>query len=355
MFINNKNKKSTAVKAVIFFIGLYVSFTFISFLFTLITHYYNGDFLMQKCNLSDIELTINFILTIIPYFFIYRLYKYFKLKYKSKYTIPNTKKIIENVTFILNVIYIFLVWKYNVGKAFAEVYSAPPLITIIIQIILRLYPTTWLGFAFYISESKFKTFLYSILLIVNAILTGYFGVFLFLIFMIILKYNSYWIPFIRKYYVVLILLVLASSPIMEFGYSIRDTIRGTESNVSNLDNTTLVIGKFFGRLSPFSNTCMILQNEKTYKLEAEKLPASFFINSMFSALYSNFKIDYSPEKLLSGSKAEDYVSFMCGTTGILYFSAYNSGFAYLLTMFLLMGMDFLIFKTMALFNFKLKV
>lgn len=240
----NKNEKN-AVKAAKLFIGLYFLFTFISYLFTLFTHYYNGDFLMQKCVLDFPLLTLNFILTIIPYFFIYYLYKYFKTKYRPKHYIPESSKIIENITIILNIIYLFLVWKYSIGKAFADVYSAPPAITLFIQILLRFNPTTWLGFSFFISRSKKKCMLFSFLLIFNAILTGYFGVFLALIFMTILKYNSYWIPFIKKHYIALIFVIFASSPIIEFGYNLRDTIRGTESNVSNLDGTTLLIGKVF--------------------------------------------------------------------------------------------------------------
>lgn len=90
----NKNEKN-AVKAAKLFIGLYFLFTFISYLFTLFTHYYNGDFLMQKCVLDFPLLTLNFILTIIPYFFIYYLYKYFKTKYRPKHYIPESSKIIE--------------------------------------------------------------------------------------------------------------------------------------------------------------------------------------------------------------------------------------------------------------------
>ena len=357
MSINSKyiNKDDwNAVKAARLFVGLYVLFTFISYLFTLFTHYYNGDFLMQKCDLDFPLLTLNFILTIIPYFFIYYLYKYFKTKYHSKHYIPESGKIIENITIILNVIYLFLVWKYSIGKAFADVYSAPPIITLFIQILLRFSPNTWLGFSFFISKSKKKCILFAIFLIFNAILTGYFGVFLALIFMTILKYNSYWIPFIKKHYIALILIIFASSPIIEFGYDLRDTIRGTESNASNLDGTTLLIGKFFGRLSPLSNTSMILQREKVYKIEAEKLPTTFFVNSMLCVIYSGFKEEYPPEKILSGSKAEDYVSFMCGTTGILYFAAYKSWLSFCITLFLIVLMDILIFKVLSLFKFKLK-
>ena len=309
---------------------------------------------MQKCDLNFALFTLNFILTIIPYFFIYYLYKYFKTKYRPKHCIPESHKTIENITIVLNVIYIYLVWKYSIGKAFAEVYSAPPIITLVIQILLRFYPTAWLGFSFYLSKSKFKIILYSIFLIINAILTGYFGVFLSLIFMIILKYNMYWMPFIRKHYIALILVVLGSSPVIEFGYNLRDTIRGTNLNVSNLDNTSLIVGKFFGRLSPLSNTSMILQKEKEYRIEAEKLPTTFYLNSMLCVIHSSFKEEYPPEKILSGSKAEDYVSFMCGTTGILYFAAYKSWLSCLITLFLIVSMDIFVFKTLSLFKFKLK-
>lgn len=347
-------EKITSVRAARLFIGLYVLFAFISYLFTLFTGYYNGDFLMQKCDLSFPLFTLNFILTILPYFFIYYLYKYFKTKYKPKHYVAEPHNVIENIAVALNVIYLFLVWKYSIGKAFADVYSAPPAITLLIQILLRLSPTTWLVFSFFISKSKKKNLVYSVFLIINAILTGYFGIFLALIFMIILKYNTYWIPFIRKQYFILILVVIASSPIIEFGYNLRDTIRGTELNVSKFDNSTLVIGKFFGRLSPLSNTSMILQKDKVYKNEAEKLSTTFYVNSMFCVIHSSFKEEYPPEKILSGSRAEDYVSFMCGTTGILYFAAYKSWLSFIVTLLLIVSMDILIFKTLSLFRFELK-
>lgn len=348
-------KKETAFKAVMFFIGLYVVFTLISYFFTLFTRYYNGDFLMQVCELNILLFTLNFIITIVPYFFIYYLYKYFKTRYSPKHYVNEPCKIIENITIVLNIAYLFFVWKYDVGKAFAEVYSAPPIMTLFIQILLRFNPMGWAAFSFYISRSKIKTLFYSFFLMANAILTGYFSVFLALVFMVILKYNTYWVPFVRKHYIVLIVVFLALSHVVHFGYELRDLIRGT-SIVSNLDNdnTTLVIGKFFGRLSPLANTSMILQNKNTYEAEAENLSSTFYLNSMLSVIHSSFKEEYPPEKILSGSKVEDYVSFMCGTTGVLYFAAYKSWLCGLITLFLIVLMDILVFKTLSLFKFKLK-
>lgn len=75
---------------------------------------------------------------------------------------------------------------------------------------------------------------------------------------------------------------------------------------------------------------------------------------MLCVIYSGFKEEYPPEKILSGSKAEDYVSFMCGTTGILYFAAYKSWLSFCITLFLIVLMDVFIFKILSLFRFKLK-
>lgn len=350
-----KDKNNNKVKAIQLYLIIFVLFSFISYIFTIITGYYNGDFLLQKCTLSFPIFTLNFILTIVPFFILYYIYIFFKKKYKPKYFIPTSSNTIENFSIILNIIYLILVAKYNVGKAFAEVYSAPPLITLIIQIILRLSPTSWLTFSFFITNDKKKMVLFAFMLILNGILTGYFSIFLTLIFMLILKYNYFFIPFIKKNFLVLIFLLAVSAPIMELGYTIRDTIRGTESNVSSMDNTTLIIGKFFGRLSPLPNTSMILQNEKIYKTYAENLPTTFYLNSMIGGvIYSNLKLSYPPEKILSGSKEEDYVSFMCGTTGILYFAWDKSWFCFIITLLLIITMVILIFKILSTFKFNLK-
>lgn len=309
---------------------------------------------MQESTLSYPALTLNFILTILPYYILYKIYIHFKIKYRSKYKVSISILLIEKITILINIVYLILVWKYNIGKAFADVYSAPPVIKIIIQIILRLSPLLWLNISFFISESKIRTTIYGIFLILFAVLMGYFSIFISILFMIVLKYNQYWIPILRKYYLILIATILLSAPVLELGYTYRDLIRGTQSNVSNMDGTSLIIGKFCGRLSPFPNSSIILQRETTYRAEAEKLPVHFFLKSMLNVIHSSFKLDYPPEKILSGSKETDYVSFMCGTTGIIYFAAYNSIFSLLLTIFLILIIDITVFKILSLFKFNLR-
>ena len=68
------------VKLVIF---TYIAFSVISFLYSLITGNYNGDFLDCEVNLNWIGLLVALIICIIPNIILYDLYNFFaKIRYR---------------------------------------------------------------------------------------------------------------------------------------------------------------------------------------------------------------------------------------------------------------------------------
>ena len=127
------------VKLVIF---TYIAFSVISFLYSLITGNYNGDFLDCEVNLNWIGLLVALIICIIPNIILYDLYKYFaKIRYRKYVSLR--MDILEPMVIVIFILHILLGFLFGVGRAGGDEYNVPPIVKPIIQVLIRVSPSLW--------------------------------------------------------------------------------------------------------------------------------------------------------------------------------------------------------------------
>ena len=151
-----------------------------SFFYAIVKQRYNGDFLGIQVELSYTILTFNLILSLIPFFLIWIIYKKYKKKTKSG-SVAIPLKFFGQFLFLLIVWNIIVTIIYGVGVIAAPAYEAPPFIKIIIQILNRFNYSY--GFFLYIllTPKKNKTQFYLLfLIIVLSFLIAGLGVFFYL-------------------------------------------------------------------------------------------------------------------------------------------------------------------------------
>lgn len=349
MTLKNTMESSKCIK---FIFNFYIGCTIISYLYCVLTSTFNGDFMNEDILLNQFLLFINLIFNLCPFYFIYYLYK------KKKNHISKGKKLqlpiktIEKFTIFLYVIYLLLTIRYDVGKAGGEIYSAPPVITLIIQIVNRLSPKSWITFTFFLTKDKRIALILSLLMILNALVTGFFGTLLYLLFLIIIKYNNFWVRFYKRHKLLIGCLIFLFSLSLGPLYDIRDQIRGTYEQ-REYSGLSIFAGKFIGRMSSYSDGGMIIQRAPILISEMQQLSDIFFIKNMLSILHSSFKDINSPEKILSGSLPEHNISFMCGTAGILYISLYKSLLSFFINLCVIILIDFLVYNLAGKMKFPL--
>ncbi|MDR2408068.1 MAG: oligosaccharide repeat unit polymerase, partial [Bacteroidales bacterium] len=114
----------------------FVSFTVISYAYTLVTGTYNGDFLFYTPRLSGFLLFANFIFTIFPFFVLYGIYKRYKFIDTSSY-IRVPKNVFGIFVFFLLAFHLSVTALFGVGSMAGYGYEAPSYIRPAIQIFNR--------------------------------------------------------------------------------------------------------------------------------------------------------------------------------------------------------------------------
>lgn len=108
-------------------------------------------------------------------------------------------------------------------------------------------------------------------------------------------------------------------------YDLRGRLRGDMQ--AELDLSELLLGRFIGRLSSFSNVAFIEQNSQSFAWASKMLEPFFYVKqALVSLLGSGIAPTITPERLLiAGTHSyEGYSTFMAGIPGNLLMSWYVS-------------------------------
>ena len=323
MAFNSKTLDIYSYNAIRFLYILFVLFNVLCFTHAIIYNKYNGDFLGSEVGLPMEMLLLNLVFAVLPFLFIWKLYLYFRKK-------RNTSRIgVPIKAFFFVIIWnIIITLLFGVGIAGSAFYQAPAFITPIIQISNRF--NVFLGVYIYILATPKKSKL-QVILIILVIFLSYtrasLGVFMFLAFVLLIKYFKEINLFYSKHKITVILLMVLSIPSIKLLFDIRDVVRGQETEEISIGE--FIFGKLAGRFSSFSNSAIILENTPYFLLRSSELDDYYFqLQALSGVLGGSFVPSLLPETILVQLNAPNYTenttTYMAGINGDLYISVMKS-------------------------------
>ncbi|RKD90774.1 oligosaccharide repeat unit polymerase [Mangrovibacterium diazotrophicum] len=327
---------------------LFASFAIISYIYAIITGTYNGDFIGFPVHLSNFLLSINLIISLIPFSFIWYIYKKFKKKKVNK-TIPINLKFIEALFYLFFIWQLFMILLFKVGKMGSDVYTAPPFLTPLIQITNRISLTFLYAVLSLSSKNNIKYIFITFLMILLSLSKASLGGFLFISLVALIKYYDLFINFAKKNKLAVFLIFLIFPFFVETAYQIRSNLRGTGFDA---ENRNLMTGVLVGRLSSFPNSAQLFEQPGIFLIGLKDIEPFYFQKQAFGGLISGkFLPNKTPENMLIESKVGGKVSnssYMTGTQGNLILSFLKSPSIFLLNLLSIVFLLVLTFKTVRL-------
>lgn len=325
MMQDNSNIEKKSVSIILIACGL---FNVISFVYALRHGKYNGDYNNVSVELNFFALLLVLIFSTLPYFVLYRCYIHYKKK--------NIKTHIKLSTDIL-LLSFFVLWLWNmgitimygVGKMAVDVYQAPPILTFIIQITNRLNITILAVWAIFKTKSSRNSLIIVILAFILSLARNSLGSGLLLLFVLYVKYAKKINAFIRQHFIVVYICLFLSPYIVSTLYKVRDERRGVIYNEENyfVSSEQLICGKLIGRLSSFSNLCVIIQEPAYFIIGSRDMPLLYGIQQILSSvLGTKFAPEIFPEKLMIKYVDDNAsnITFMAGVPGNLLLALFKS-------------------------------
>ena len=319
---NEPGYKSTQVVIYLFSI-----FAILSYIYTVVTKTYNGDFIDKQVRLGTLFLIVNLLFTVLPFLLLWKVYLFFKKRGIDR-TIPIPLEFFEYFVFILLILNLIVTLAFGVGKATSEFYEAPALIKPFIQVLNRL-DFVYISLLFILlSNNKIAIYRTTILIIVISILKASIGIFLY----IFLVYGLRFYPEIKEYVrtkkKVILLAIFIVPFFIQSLYEIRDQIRADDKYKQEFTVSKFFFGKLTGRLSSFSNSAIIIQEALYFTVKSKNLDDYYFQKQVIGGILgADFLPKERPEfimiKILDGTPNKR-VAFMCGTQGNLMISVLKS-------------------------------
>jgi hypothetical protein len=301
---------------VIYFIYIFASF--ISFVYSILTGTFNGDFLDVPVLISfEKMVAILFMVTFPPIFVLWFANLIKSINPYYVYDLSQKSLIILLLTVLFP--HIFVTWFYGVGISDQEVYSAPAAIQFFIQILNRIDPYYVGAFFILMSRKAVRIDLIAILLmLIIAYLRAGFGAINYIAIAMFIKYSDEIISVVKQKPWLALTGVFVLPIFVAQLYQIRNMLRGFI--VDNESIYEVFFGRFIGRLSSYSNVAYIEQNRYFFDWSALSLERFYYFKqAMQSILGAGFSPTITPEKLLiSGANSYDgFSSYMTGVPGNL--------------------------------------
>lgn len=304
----------------------------ISFAFVNIYGKLNGDYLGYEI---DITLGLQIIL-----FFASASPFYILLKYHNKQISKsgiNEGAIISNrfYYFLIGILFlnIFFTLTYGLGIMTKDAYDAPGIIKTFIQVINR-FSYLYGSFLFLIGcrKNDIRQFFIITLLLIIAYLRAGLGVIFYILLIYSIKYYCTIVKFISDRKISSIAVMLIFPILINSLYELRSYLR----DQTDIEYNEPISGVFFGRLSSYSNLCLISDSPAYFLLNMQSLDDYFYQKQGFGGvLGQSYMPEVRPENImyevLNNSK-NDNVSYMAGTPGILLLSFLKSPWISLLNL-----------------------
>lgn len=346
------NKSNNDKKVGYILISLPILYNTITFLYCNISGIYNGDYLGVPIE-NNLLFALGYILSFIPFIILWQFYTAFKKRSKSvKIIIPNPK--VVKPTFLTILIWQLLVTIFfGVNQLGEDAYNAPYLIKPIIQVMNR-FPASIIGglyIGLFCSRNK-KSFVrisWLILLLGVSKKSLYAPINLFYLFLV--YYSSDLIAWLKKWKIAVVLAIFILPVIVDFGYTLRDELRGDEH--ISLSSDKLIFGKLVGRLSSLSNLGFIIENTPLLYINSQELDSWYYQKQVLMvACGMKYAPDITPERMLFNVLGDDKpnISYMCSTPGNFMLAAYKSPNIFIVNLLTMLILYYIGFSLIARIN-----
>lgn len=298
----------------------YIIACILSFIYCIITGTYNGDFINKDINLNRETLLIILLCTIIPYIYIYKVYKNTK---NAENLIENKWNInfLRNITWLLIILRIFISFTGYGRMGSESVATSLDVLSILRAIIFKIGINPILTIYLLSTKSKKNTFYTSIIYLIQTVCYHSLSGFVYISFIIYIKYQNEIISFIKKHFIITIVLICTIPTCVVTAYNIRSELRNG-TTMSETKQTDIIFGKLCGRLSSYSNGAYILEKSlKIYNDSKDIPPFFYFIETLHYWGYrTEFKSIGSYINLEIKNFKNENLSVMPSVVGILIIS-----------------------------------
>ena len=314
-------------------VAIYILALITSYLFVCITGELNGDFIGEYITIPQIVLFLLFIISLLPFIYVWNRYKYYKRKLKlcSAINVVNVLGGYALIFLVFNIIIRALGVGVMTGNA----------------------TQNWVGtlgnniFIFYLfagaflleSRKRINVILISALFLVACVLKASLQEVFYLLLFILLRYYATLKRVLIKYWVLIPVLFVIALNGISFLYELRAELR-TKDDISlkEVEPTEILCETLAGRLSCYSDVAFIVENAPTFYIYAQTIPVFFYQAQWldrFGVHLGNWA-DNLPERFLyeqnKNSKEDAGTSFMLGMPGMLIVSFMRSPWVFLINL-----------------------
>lgn len=334
---NNTNEvpclKRHALEITLFFVLMIV----ISYLYTIFSGHYNGDFLGGDTSLSPTLLALLFILSLLPYLFLYDVYLVCGKRnnaHNVNYKING--KYLHFISCIILFIHILLAF-FNIGvmgqvnnRSLAYVYTLLSL--------FNPYLFSFASICYSRRLSKFNILLLILLSIMRQALGGFIYIFVF----VYLIHGKQIKKTIRRYFLLSLCMLFFVPVLVTFLYSMRDSMRAGETvEFVYESDEDIILGKLCGRLSSYSNLCNIFENIYVWDYYIKNMSDYHYLYTILDRFGFHLNTVESPERFMyysyiNADYSDSSTTFMLGTVGMLVISLLKSIKSFGFTLFMIL-------------------
>ncbi|MBK2451746.1 oligosaccharide repeat unit polymerase, partial [Escherichia coli] len=234
----------------------------ISFLYCLLTDQFNGDFFPLPVFVSPWLLATILGLCLLPYVVSWQIAQTLE-RIRPKKTFQASYGALTIFLLVGSLAHIAVTALFGVGVMDREVYTAPAVAVPFIQIINRLDPF-YLGVFYILATPKrpASDLLALALMVTIGLLRAGLGVFNYALIAMVAKYSIELLMLARRAPWLSLLAASVLPVTISALYQLRGLLRGDMQIDLNL--VDMLFGRFFGRLSSFSNVTYVIQNEQSF-------------------------------------------------------------------------------------------
>lgn len=312
--------------------GVFFTATMMSCLYCLLTGQFNGDFFPNPVYITFGQLILVAVLCVTPYIFAWKVAGLFSnIPPRNVYKVSfKTNAMFFGIVSLAHAVVTIL---FGVGVMDREVYTAPAAIMPFIQVLNRIDPF-YLGAFFILSTPKrLSTDLMAVIIMIAiGLLRAGLGVFNYVAIAMCAKYSAEIIITFRRAPWLVVSSITILPVVIGKLYEFRSRLRGdVHADLSILD---MLMGRFIGRLSSFSNVAYVVQNHRSFEWSASALEPLFYAKQALSGVLGGVAPIMTPERLLiAGTQSyEGYSTFMAGVPGNLIMAWYVSPWIALLNL-----------------------
>lgn len=268
--ISKDNIDNNGCKHIMYF---YITACMLSFMYCIITGTYNGDFINKDIYLNIETLLIVLLCTILPYIYIYKVYKNTKNEeeYIAKWKINN----LRNITWILIILRI-LISLTGYGRMGSDSVSMSyDVLSILRAVVFKIGITPILTIYLLSTKSKKNTICTSLLYLIQSACYHSLSGFVYISFIIYIKYHDKIILFIKRHFIITLIIIIIIPTFVDTAYNIRSELRNG-TTMSETSKTDIIFGKLCGRLSSYSNGAYIIEKSVKIYNDSKDIPSSFY-------------------------------------------------------------------------------